>query len=528
MSAPKFDWLTPDNDWAGFEPEAGKQLELASDSFSGGAWLGPFAACPDGKTTTLIMVDVLFPNGLVEFNDQNDLTDHTVGIQVQYRDRAANTSEPWQSLSKSYTNNVTDQIGDTIEIPLSEAICPEVRIRRSSAESDDVKVRDTIQLVRLKCELGGPRSYADETTLCVRMRGTNAISASSENRINTIQTRKLNTVAEYIALRDFGTPLPEVKPVTSPGPAYIYATLTCGYPLSGIFLEEIEEIDAKCRASGQTYNDEISDETTLAEFHKLVMRVGYSKPVIVDAKLSARREELDDSFGHLYTPLNTVGNIRLDNKFFDESEPDGIEVEYFPTEAAKPMVVRCGLPGDAYIRPKKMRLRGCNDKVQAYRYGMRERQRLRLKPTQYRFSTEQDALNSEYGEIAYVADSLHGGQQGVIDHYDATTRVITASEPLDFAQPLMWIFISDHAGKVRMYLCEQVAARAARLSEPLHFTPILDGSMERPRFSFGDKESLGQKVVVTEVRPSGQTKCSVTAHEYLPEIFKYDTAYPEG
>ena len=382
-------------------------------------------------------------------------------------------------------------------------------------------------LVRLKSELDTAASYPG-TVVSISARGNNQISASSEQQFNIIARRKLNSVQDYINFQN-GVALPEPQATQLPGAAAVFAAVKAGYPLTGINLEAWRDFDKKCSQAGQTYNDHISTVMALGTFHKLCARVGYGLPSVEGGRMSVRREEPTSSTGHLYTPFNTIGSVTQTDKWYDESDFDAVEVEYFPTESAKPATQICVWPpGAKYNRAQKIRLRGCNNAVQAYRYGMRIYQDLVYLPTQYRLKTEQDALNSELYGIAQITDALIGDKQGFVSGYDRPSNTLTLQQSVKFDQSIMFIIVSRADGQAgKFFLCSAGSNdREVILNDSLDFDPVFDYTQELPRFAFGGADTLTQKTRVQEVNPSGTERATLTAIEYYDEKFDFDNAYP--
>ena len=165
---------------------------------NGVAWEGPFSVAPAGETTSAAEIDVFFPQGLGAIDGSNNLTNTTVEIAIEYRDVGDST---WITVgSTSWTDDTYDQLGFTITLSFSPAISPEFRFRRITSDSEDIGTSDIVQIKRVRVKLETPTSYPDITTMALKIRGTNALAASAENRINIRgATRKLPTLAELEA-----------------------------------------------------------------------------------------------------------------------------------------------------------------------------------------------------------------------------------------------------------------------------------------------------------------------------------------
>lgn len=168
-------------------------------------WQGPFEIIPTNETARYMEVDVNFPGGLVELDSNNEESDRTVEIEIEYR---AVGSQTWilatdtsrSPNATSYTARTFDERGYTVEIDFGSEIRPEVRFRRVTQDADSVTISDEVFIKRVRCLLETPTSYDDVTTMGLILRGTNTLARSAENQINIRGAiRKLPTIAEVQA-----------------------------------------------------------------------------------------------------------------------------------------------------------------------------------------------------------------------------------------------------------------------------------------------------------------------------------------
>lgn len=165
-------------------------------------WEGPYEVIPENETARYMEVDITFPGGLVEVDSNNNQINRSVEIDIQYRDvgsvnwtSAVDTSRSPNTLI--FTDNTFDARGYTVEIDMGSSIRPEVRFRRVTKDTDSISITDDVYITRVKCKLETPTSYANVTTAALILRGTNALAATSENKINVRgASRKLPTLTE--------------------------------------------------------------------------------------------------------------------------------------------------------------------------------------------------------------------------------------------------------------------------------------------------------------------------------------------
>lgn len=161
-------------------------------------WNGPYVLTPENETAQYSEVDVVFPQGLSGLDGNNEETNATVEIEIQWR--AYGTSS-WTTVSStSYTEATFDERAYTVDIDFGSAIRPEMRFRRVTKDSDDIQTADIVEIKRVKCKLETPTSYSDVTTIALKLKGTNTLATTAENKINVRgATRKLPTIAELEA-----------------------------------------------------------------------------------------------------------------------------------------------------------------------------------------------------------------------------------------------------------------------------------------------------------------------------------------
>jgi len=169
-------------------------------------WEGPFTLCPFGQNATAFEFEVRFPRGIGFLNNNGGFSSRTVDIEVQYRE--SGLGGDWLTVpATSYTDNTNNERGYTVTQSLASSYNPEVRFRRITDDATSTKQLDEVEITRVKALLESATSYSDVTTIALRIRATNALSRTAENRLAIVgATRKLPTLAEIEALASSGTP----------------------------------------------------------------------------------------------------------------------------------------------------------------------------------------------------------------------------------------------------------------------------------------------------------------------------------
>lgn len=513
-----------DTSWTTFITESNV---TATTSYNGTAttnqWSNWINVLPEGETTQTIEVDLRFPRGLGEYNDDGDVINHTVEIAYEYRE-AGGSGATYGTISK--TDATADERGYTETIDLgSPAIEPQIRFRRNTTEIGTTAMLEDVEVVRVKGQLTAASSYADVTTAWFAVKGTNAIASAAENLINIDAQRLLPTTAAYKALKDSGTATTNTAH-SQVGAPIIYLMLQAGYELDDIDVDAINTLQTTWTSRSDTFNAEFTEASTLFDMLKRIAAVGYAEPTIEDGLLTLKRDGVRSTYDYLYTPdkfldpgLSRVG------QFYDPDEPDGVEVEYFDRSTRQNQVVTYTLAaaGDpaSPTKPKKIRAFGITDETRAWRFGSIERRRMHYKPIQIAFTTELDGLNSGYLDAPAVADELLvNGATGFVTAVDGDTLTLDTNVTFVTGETHKLALSKKDGTMSGLYTATAgSAANVVDISPSLDFVPDLDGSHELPVFAFGTTSDWAQQVIVRDVVPQGGDRVRLTCEEYIADIW---------
>ncbi|MDC3189001.1 host specificity factor TipJ family phage tail protein [Pseudoalteromonas elyakovii] len=501
--------------WTGFvsENESGATVEV-EDGGGDGQFNGPYFACPDGELTNKLWLDFLFPQGLGELDDDGNFLVRTVTVRIEYRNAG---DDEWTPIDDEvFTNSTNDQLGFTVPIDLPLYIRPEVRVKRVTAATDDTRIYDDIYWTGLKAELTSATSYPGATTIAVKIRGTNALAGSAENKFNVIPTRILPVYENGV--------WSEPRPTTDIAPFFAHVIQSAGHSQDKIGLDELEALHTIWHNRGDEFNAVFDTGSTLFAVLKRVLAPGFAKPVLDYGKILPVRDQPRTIHKHMYQPDNYIGLLERDIKLIDDDEHDGIEVEYFSPVTWKSETVLCLLPGDLGINPDKIRAFGITNRDKAYQYGMRERRTRRYRRTTFNFTTEMDALNSSYLDYCALADDIPGYEQSGVVEYIIGNSVYVNVE-------LKWQSGQSHVLALRKpdgtlsgpYTASiGSASNEVVINEALDFEPVFDGSIEPPLFMFGITSRWCNNVLISDIKPSSTDRVKVTAERYDERVYLDD------
>ncbi len=503
-----------DSTWLEFIEETNSTAIVSVEYLGGdGEFSGPFFACPAGEKTNKIWLDFKLPQGLGELDDDGNILNKVVEVWIEYRNE--NTSV-WTSMIHIFSNSTNDELGETIPINLPSKMRPEVRVKRFTAATDDTRIFDDVFWTGLKAELASATSYSGATTIAVKIRGTNALAGSAENKFNVIPTRILPVYENGV--------WSEPKPTNDIAPFFAHVIQSAGHSQDKIGLDELEALHTIWHNRGDEFNAVFDTGSTLFAVLKRVLAPGFAKPVLDYGKILPVRDQPRTIHKHMYQPDNYIGLLERDIKLIDDDEHDGIEVEYFSPVTWKSETVLCLLPGDLGVNPDKIRAFGITNRDKAYQYGMRERRTRRYRRTTFNFTTETDALNSGYLDYCALADDIPGYEQSGVVEYIIGNSVYVNTE-------LKWQSGQSHVFALRKpdgtlsgpYTATiGSASNEVIINEALDFEPVFDGSIEPPLFMFGIASRWCNNVLITDIKPSSTDRVKVTAERYDERVYLDD------
>ncbi len=510
-----------DNSWTSFTTASKVTAVInVSAGVGDGEYNGPFYSCPKNETTNTIWLDFKLPQGLGEISDEGDFLSRTVNINIQYRKEG---DIAWTDIPYSFTNSTNDELAETLKIDLPSAIRPEVQIKRATGAEDDTRIYDKVEWTALKSELDSATSYVDVTTIAIKVRGTNSLSNSSENKFNVIATRKLPI---YIGgEQNGGWTAPQAT--TDIAPFFAHVIKDVGHSDQQIGLDEVSRLHSVWQGRNDEFNAVFDNDSTLFNVLKRVLSAGFAEPTLDYGQIIPVRDEPRTGFDYMYQPENMKTPLKRETKLFDPDEPDGIEVEYFSHITWKPETVLCLLGDELGIKPKKVRAFGITNKAKAWQFGMRKRREIRYRRTKYNFTTEMDALNSSYLSYDALADDIPGySQTGKV--IGVKGRELALSEPLEWNSGTHFISLRKPDGTLSgPYICTVNSVEdSVLLTTDLDFTPDCSGRMELSIFQFGVANRWCLPALIMDIKPSGTEKVSVTAVNYDARVYADDDNSP--
>lgn len=126
---------------------------------------------------------------------------------------------------------------------------------------------------------------------------------------------------------------------------------------------------------------------------------------------------------------------------------DSVEIEYIDPTSWKPQTILCAIPGVTPSTPRKVKLFGVTDKLQANREGMFYAAKMAFRNIVAEFTTELDGRVPQYLDRLLVATEVYNwGNGGEV--IGVAGQVLTLSEPITFGTGTHYIYLRDDLGAV--------------------------------------------------------------------------------
>lgn len=512
------DVVTVDATWPGFTERTllDAQVTGVNDDY---AWLGPFLACPDGETTTVIENNFIFPNGHIQYNSKGNPKSHSVRVLVQYRNAA--TAGAWITRTYDFKGKTADGHGYTRRISGLAAAQYEVRVRRTTKIGGSNTVNNVYWQALRSLLRARPSSYAGVTTMGITVRTGNRLAAQSDRRISVVPTR----------IYSGG------RTARSISGALYHVLESLGFTADQIDSSAIDSLESTYwTPRGETFDFATGESTSALEMLQKICYAGMGYFLLTDGLVSAGREGIKPWVG-MITPQETTEELQTSFKAPSQDDYDGVDVTYINGTTWAEETVQCRLPANPTpLKVESYKLDGVLDQDRAYRIGMRRLLGYTLQRLQHTTSTEMDALCYEYMDRIILADDIPGSQTLscliTAVSYNSSTITLTLSESPDWSFESPRVIIRNQEGSASLM---QVPTRIDDYTISIPYNPSLevetwainDPYIEPPRLLFCSSVRVPYDALIGEISPGNDGTSSVAAVQYHPGKYAYDDAsYP--
>jgi len=488
---------------------------------------GPFTANAAGTTTQKLAVDIVLPRGLSYANDAGGLDATTVAGLFEYRkiDNAGAPLGSWTSLAApSYTLATADVQRYTITATVPAGRY-EVRAHRTNNSSDDYRLNDEMVWAGLRAYLDGAQTFT-HSTLAIKMRATDQLSAQAERKINVVATRKLPiwTGSAWSAL------------TATRNPAWAYcdalkAEYGGRYSDSHLDLAAIKAAADVWAARNDYFDGQFDTTTTLWAALQQIVAVGRAVPYQYGEIFSIIRDSGSPPATYLFNGRNIErDSLTVTYQTMDVWGDDSVEIEYVDPSSWKPETILCAIPGVTPSTPRKVKLFGCTDKTQANREGMFIAAKMAFRSVVAEFGTELDGRVPQYlDRLIVTTETYSWGSGGEV--IAVAGQVLTLSEPVVFGSGTHYIWLRDDRGAASTQY--QVASVAGHPNQ-VTVTGTLPAWLytghdkERTYFAFGHANIMPRQMLLDQVEAGDGLKVKIRAVLDDPRAHQYDALVNAG
>ena len=482
-----------------------------------------------------LMVNIVATNGLYKRKTKGPKsTSVTAQLQYQLLDESNNPVGPVYSVSKTMTDNSTDQCGMSIEAVLPTQSAVRVRARRSSNKdfgysgtiSDEIVFRDLYGQIK-----DTTPHYGDMTTIHTVRKQTVQATAIKEPQLKVIATemvykylgggvfdsvRTPNTQAVQSLIRMMRDPLVGNLDLSSDCMDVLLGVQSSiesyfGSELAGQFCYTFDSATDTAQDIAQTIANAIFCTTFRENGNDI--RLHFERPVSGPAMV--------------FTHRSKVGAEKWSRSFGSDSK-DCVEFSYIDPKTNIRETIT--IPAEGGINPNKIDSKGVRNYQQAYWLAHRARQKDILQRVGVEFSSTEEGLYVVAGQpISVVKGSRVATYDGYIVAQNSMT--LTLSQEVEFTDgDDHYIQLKRRDGTVESVRVEPGANARTVLMLSAPSEAIYTGnSAVKTEFSFGNEaRHLAQMIIPITVDPQSDKTVKITGSNYHPDIYLYDGAKPLG
>lgn len=490
-------------------------VTLGPDSQEVG-WTGPFAVTPPGELCSQVEIDVVFPKGLIRYNEKGKQRSITVWTEVQWREDGG----PWNAEFFRYTAMTPDALGYTERISMSEPSYVEVRVRRGTRDPRGGGTNnETVQWTGLRGRLeGAPHRYQGITTMSVRLRTGDRLSAQSDNQIWCKATR-------ILPLIEGGE-----GPTRDLAPYLLHILESVGYGRDRVDMPTVEALHEIWKERQDRFDYAVTKSTTVKQLANHVLRCGFAELTVDRGLIKPVRDARRDTPQYIYSPQEFVDYPTLTTRLPAFDEVDGVDAEFVDATTGRTETIKYRLETDEGRRAEKITLIGVTNYQRAYRLAARHRRTLAFRRTSFQGETELQALNSSYMSYDCIQDGIPGyGQSAFV--VAVAGDVLTLSEPVDWGADAgrpdagRVIAFRQMDGRVTdpVWVKQGPALEQVILQSDPGIDYHLGGDGRDPTMAYiGTMRMLAHDVLITRIEPRSNGRVTIEAVEYDQRVYLDD------
>lgn len=490
---------------------------------------GPFVVNDADNDVKRLAVDISFPQGLYQLNDEGNLGGLSVTLLFEYReiDSDANPvpGAVWTTLANptvSRSDNTPQRITYSITVPPGRY---QVRGQRVSDKPGSTRAASQVRWETVKGYAPLNANFGNVTLIAMKALATNSLNDNSSKRFNLIATRKLRQWTPEDGWGDF---------VATRNPIWAFCDIfrsNYGAKLATEFLDmpTLYALANTYETRNDWFDWVFDGSLTVWEASKMPLRVGRALPVPQGSLITAVRDVAQSLPAAVFNQHNIVkGSLKKTLQMFDFQPFDGVIVEYTDPNTWQTKEVSCVLPGRDGLNLDRIKLPGCTSRNRAFREGMYIQARRELQRKTVTFQTGLEGHIPAFMDLISIThDTLRVGQGGMILAYDTSTNEMTLSERVNFgaANIVHKLAIRGDDGAI-MGTPITVTPGTAPNKVILESDPPepLDFSENRvpPLYAFGVAEIWAFMGKVSSIRPMDENTVEISCVNYNEAVYGWE------
>ncbi|KKN90080.1 hypothetical protein LCGC14_0231930 [marine sediment metagenome] len=483
-------------------------------------------------STDDISIDITFYRGLVQFSGAGSKGDQTVELEIEssltgvgdWKKHEVTYDDDGEEISYSVTARQTNAVRRSIHWRVDTQGQYDVRIRRTTADTEDTKIFDEMTWSAL-------RSITDQDPINMSGIALEAVRIKATDQLRGV-VDQWNAIVQSIILDWTGSAW-VLAPTSNPASCYreVLQGSANGKPVadSRMDLSNLQDWHDYCATNGFEFNMVRDFVSTVHETLMDIAAVGRSAKSVIDGKWGVITDQVQSTSVQHFTPRNSWGYEGTRN-YYDL--PHAFRVRFINRDKRwredSRIVYDDGYDSDSATEFEELELSGITDSDHVWKDGRYHIASIRLRPDEHKFSTDFEYIIATRGQkILFTHDVINIGiaagriKSVAVDGGDATD--ITVDEALDMELG------KNYGVSIRTdddnELTEQIITNAGSQTTVTFTTPIPAANIPTAGdlFGFGELGSETIDLVIKSINPLGDFAAQLTCVDYNSALYTADS-----